>query len=82
VALLAVVAVAVLVGFFYLERTCAASTPGTAYKRQQQARGERLDPAALVPPPVPDEQELCLDPLLAPPFDYLPGTQQPRDTNA
>ena len=52
------------------------------YKRQQQARGERLDPAALVPPPVPDEQNFASTPYLAPLFDYLPGTQQPRDTNA
>ena len=45
-------------------------------------RGQRIDLAAFVPPPVPDEQNFALTPSLAPLFDFLPGTQRMRDTNA
>jgi hypothetical protein len=82
VTLVAVVAVPVLAGSFYLEENVRGERAWNAYKRQQEARGERLDPAALVPPPVPDDQNFASTPYLAPLFDYLPGTQQTRDANA
>ncbi len=79
VAIVAVVAVPVLVGLFYVEENIRGERAWNKYRRQQEARGERLDPAALVPPPVPDDQNFAATPYLAPLFDYLPGTQQPRD---
>jgi len=36
-----------------------------AYVREHEARGERLDIQALIPPPVPDDQNLAMTPLLA-----------------
>lgn len=45
-------------------------------------RGERIDLAAFVPPPVPADQNFAQTPALAPLFDFLPGTQRMRDTNA
>ena len=82
VALAAIVGVPLLVGLFYLEEDWRGERAWNQYERQQAARGERLDPAALVPPPVPADQNFASTPYLAPLFDYLPGTQQTRDANA
>jgi hypothetical protein len=35
------------------------------YKREAEARGERFDPASVVPPPVPDEQNFFCAPIVA-----------------
>lgn len=39
------------------------------FKAEQEAKGEPLDLAAFLPPPVPDEQNFLMTPLLAPLFD-------------
>ncbi len=52
------------------------------YQREMAAKGEKLDWQAFVPPTVPDEQNFAMTPFLAPLYDFQPGTQQPRDTNA
>lgn len=82
VAVAAVLAVPVLAVFFYLEENIRGERAWKEYKREQEARGEPMDPAALVPPPVPDDQNFAATPFLAPLFDFLPGTQQPRDPTA
>ena len=79
VALAAVIAVPVLPGLFYLEENSRGERAWNQYKREQEAHGEQMDLAALVPPPVPDDQNFAATPFLAPLFDFLPGTQQPRD---
>jgi hypothetical protein len=79
VAVAAVMAMPVLVGLFYLEENIRGERAWNEYQRQQEARGERMDTAALVPPPVPDDQNFAATPFLAPLFDFLPGTQRPRD---
>lgn len=82
VTLVAIAAVPVLVVLFYLEENERGEHAWNVYQRQQEARGERLDPAALIPPIVPDDQNFAATPYLAPLFDFVPGTQQPRDANA
>ncbi|MCX6927674.1 MAG: hypothetical protein NT154_31360, partial [Verrucomicrobia bacterium] len=79
VALAVIIGVPVLVGLFYLEENQRGERAWNRYKQEQEDRGERLDPAVLVPPPVPDDQNFAATPFLAPLFDFLPGTQQPRD---
>ena len=81
-ALAAVVAVPLLVVLFYLEENERGEHAWNRYQQQQEARGERLDPAAVAPPAVPDDQNFAATPYLAPLFDFLPGTQQARDPSA
>jgi len=80
--LVAVIAVPLLVVLFYFEEDERGERAWNRYKQQQEARGDRLDPAALVPPLVPDDENFAATPFLAPLFDFVPGTQQTRDTNA
>jgi hypothetical protein len=72
----------VLVGILYLEEDERGERAWNRYKQQQEARGERLEPSALVPPLVSDDENFASTPFLAPLFDFVPGTQQFRDTNA
>jgi hypothetical protein len=46
-----------------------------------EAAGDPLSLEELVPPPVSDDQNFAVTPLLAPLFDFHPGTQEWRDTN-
>ncbi len=68
VAVAAVVGVPLLVWLFYVEENIRGERAWNDYKRQQEARGERMDPAALVPPPVPDHQNFAAAPYWAPLF--------------
>jgi len=77
-----VVALATLIALFYLEEDWRGQHAWNAYARQMTARGEVFDFKAVVPPPVPDDQNFAMTPFLAPLFDFLPGTQTWRDTNA
>ncbi len=52
------------------------------YKHAQEAKGERFDRERLIPAKVPDDQNFAMTPFLAPLFDFIPGTQMARDTNA
>lgn len=82
VALVAVVALPLLVVIFYFEEDERGERVWNQYKQQQEARGDHLDPSAFVPPLVSDDQNFASTPFLAPLFDFIPGTQQPRDTKA
>jgi hypothetical protein len=73
---------ALLIVLFYGEENWRGRRDLENYKRDLQARGQTVDPSAFVPPPVPDGENFALTPLLAPLFDFLPGTQKWRDTNA
>jgi hypothetical protein len=53
-----------------------------AYRQGMAAQGERLELAAFIPPPVPDEQNFAITPFLAPLYDFRPGSQTWRDTNS
>ncbi len=77
-----VVALATLIALFYLEEGWRGQHAWNAYAKQMTARGEVFDFKAVMPPPVPDDQNFAMTPFLAPLFDFLPGTQTWRDTNA
>jgi hypothetical protein len=52
------------------------------YKRQLEAKGETFDESKLIPPQIPDDQNFAMIPFLKPMFEYIPGTQTRRDSNA
>jgi hypothetical protein len=76
------VALATLIALFYLEEDWRGQHAWNAYAKQMTERGEVFDYKDVVPPPVPDDQNFAMTPFLAPLFDFLPGTQTWRDTNA
>ncbi len=82
VAVIAVATVPLLVALFYIEEDWRGERAWNQYRQEQEARGEIFDPAALIPPLVRGDQNLATTPYLAPLFDYLPGTQQPRNPKA
>jgi hypothetical protein len=71
-----------LIALFYAEEDWRGRHAWGNYAQQLQARGTPVDLAPLVPKPVPDDQNFAMTPLLAPLFDFVPGTQHFRDTNA
>jgi len=71
-----------LVAFFYAEENLRGRWSWKNYQREQQARGEIVDGSAFVPPPVADSENFATTPLLAPLFEFSPGTQQWPDANA
>jgi hypothetical protein len=71
-----------LVGLFYFEEDWRGTRRWEKYKAEQEARGERFDASAFVPPVVPPSENFALTPLLSPLFDFIPGTQKWRSTNA
>ena len=57
------------------------------YRREWEAKGEKFDLQAFIPPPVPDDQNFAMTPFLAPVTDFNPLPLKPgqspwRDTNA
>jgi len=80
--LAATVVLATLAGAFYAVENWRGKRAWTRMQRELQAAGQWADLVALAPPPVPDAQNFAMTPLLAPLFDFLPGTQTQRDTNA
>src|SRR5438445_4695604 len=73
---------AILVALFYAEENWRGKRAWKKYKNQLEARGERLDPAAFIPPAVPVSENFAMTPVLAPLFEFIPGTQKWRSTNA
>jgi hypothetical protein len=71
-----------LVGLFYFEENWRGPRTWEKYRKESEARGERLEPSAFVPPVVPSSENFAMTPLLAPLFDFYPGTQKWRNTNA
>lgn len=80
--LAAFVILATLVGAFYALENWRGKRAWTRMQRELQAAGQWVELAKLTPPPAPDDQNFAMTPLLAPLFDFLPGTQTQRDTNA
>lgn len=76
------IAVTGLVLIFYAEENWRGYRAWENYKEQMSGRGENFDPAAFIPPPVPDDQNFAMTPALAPLFDFFPGTQKWRYPNA
>jgi hypothetical protein len=71
-----------LVALFYAEEDWRGRAAWRKYKQQMQAQGTPLALGSLTPKPVPDEQNFAMTPALAPLYEFVPGTQRWRDTNA
>jgi hypothetical protein len=71
-----------LVGLVYYEENWRGPRAWENYKKEREARGEQFDASAFVPPMVPPSENFAMTPLLAPLFDFIPGTQKWRNTNA
>src|SRR3954468_17321096 len=77
-----ILALILLVVFFYAEENLRGRWSWKNYQRERQARGEIVDGSAFVPRLVADSENFATTPLLAPLFEFSPGTQQWRDANA
>jgi len=82
--ILAMVVLAALVGLFYLEEDVRGKWAWEQFKRAEEAKGEKFALTAVAPPPVPDNQNFAMAPILRVAFDYVHTTngQKWRDTNA
>jgi hypothetical protein len=78
----ALVGVPFLTWLFYLEEDFRGEQAWNDHKRQQEARGERMDLAAVIPPPAPDDQNFAATPYLAALFDSLPSPQKSQNAVA
>lgn len=58
------------IALLYAEENWRGKREWEKYKREWEARGERFDFANFIPPPVPDDQNFAMTPLLRPLFDY------------
>ncbi len=66
---------------FYQEENWRGRWVWEKQKRNLEALGEQLESSAFLPPRVPDSENFAMTPLLAPLFEFTPGTQRWRDTN-
>ena len=71
-----------LVGLFYAEENWRGYRAWETYKQQRTAGGERFEAVAFIPPRVADDENFAMTPALTPLFNFVPGTQRWRDTNA
>jgi hypothetical protein len=55
----------VLVALFYVEENWRGKRAWENYKREWEAKGEKFDFASFIPPPVPDDQNFALTPIVA-----------------
>ena len=76
---------ATAIAMFYAEENWRGRHDFDQFKRAGEARGEHFDLASLVPPPVPDDQNFALTPVVASSYgEYLDRTGHeilPRNTN-
>ncbi len=73
-----------LIALFYAEEDFRGKRAWNNFKQEWEAKGEHFDLASFVPPPVPEDQNFALTPLLRPIYDFYPTTNgvRRRDTNA
>jgi len=62
--------VVTFVALFYAVENWWGKWAWEAHERQWEAKGEKFTMAQLAPPPVPDDQNFAMTPLLKPLFDY------------
>jgi len=78
---------ATLIALFYAEENWRGKRAWDNFRREWEAKGERFDFKAFVPPPVPDEQNFAMTPVVASCYNYIlsrDGKKIPyekRDTN-
>jgi len=78
-----IVGVVTLIVLFYTVEDWRGKRAWEARKRYWEAKGEKFSIAQLAPPPVPNEQNFALTPLLKPLLEYTRGPQGTvwQDTN-
>ena len=79
------IAVVVLVGIvllLFITELFRGEKAWQSYASEAKARGIQLEWTSYMPAPVEDSQNFASTPSLAGLFDFLPGTQTRRDTNA
>ncbi len=64
----ALVCLVTLVALLVAEENFRAKHDWESYRREHEAHGDRLDLQPLIPPPVPDDQNFAMTPLLRPLF--------------
>jgi hypothetical protein len=72
-----------LIALFFAEENWRGKRAWENHRRQWEAKGEKFTFAALAPPPVPEEKNFALTPLLKPASDFTRGPEGVvwRDTN-
>jgi hypothetical protein len=79
---IALLGLSFLVALFYAEENWRGKRDWQRYRDQMAARGKPMAPSAFIPKPVPMSENFAMTPLLAPLFEFRPGTQKWRITNA
>ena len=76
--LVALAGFATLIAIFYAEENWRGKRAWKNYVREQETRGEKMDLAAFIPPPIPDDQNLALCPMFKPVLDYRYASDKDR----
>jgi hypothetical protein len=69
--LFALACFATLIALFYAEEDWRGKHAWEKFKREWEAKGEHFDFASVIPPPVPDEQNFALTPVVASSYLYI-----------
>jgi len=70
IALFGIVLLATLFGLFYAVENWRGDHALASYRAEMEREGEHIGWAGVIPPPVPDEHNLAMTPLLKPLLDY------------
>ncbi len=73
--LLALAVLGTLAALFYAVEDWRGARAWAQTQRQLEARGESLDPASFIPPPIPDDQNFAMAPLFVRALQYRPDPQ-------
>lgn len=82
--LFAAAVLATLIAIFYAEENWRGRRRWERFRAEWEAKGVKFSIAEVMPPPVPDDQNMAMHPLFKPVFDYTLGADgMPtwRDTN-
>jgi hypothetical protein len=81
----AVAALMILTALLYVEENWRGKRAWENYRREWEAKGEKFDFASFIPPPVPDDQNFALTPVVASSYsrvlDKNGNRIQPENTN-
>jgi hypothetical protein len=77
----AIACLTTLTALFYAVENWRGKRAWDKYRQAAEAKGAKFDRQDLIPASVPDDQNFAMTPYFALLFDFLPGTQQHRETN-
>jgi len=69
--LFALACFATLIALFYAEENWRGKHNWEKFKREWEAKGEHFDYASVIPPPVPDDQNFALTPIVASCYEHV-----------